>query len=150
MYKAGEDPIGKRMEWEALGRKYTAQVSGIMADVPDQSTQKFDFVMTKESLFEFVPNFTKWYNEGTNTFLQLKAGTNVDAFNAKIKDFLKTYHKDNLFSLFVRPYSSGYLYGKYENGVLAGGRIGYVRLFSLIAFFIYIFSLISSIPTQVE
>ncbi len=143
MYKAGEDPIGKRIEWEALGRKYTAQVSGIMADVPDQSTQKFDFVMTKESLFEFVPNFTKWYNEGTNTFLQLKAGTNVDAFNAKIKDFLKTYHKDNLFSLFVRPYSSGYLYGKYENGVLAGGRIGYVRLFSLIAFFILLIACIN-------
>ena len=37
--------------------------------------------------------------------------------------------------MFVRPYSSRYLYGNYENGVQAGGRINYVWLFSAVALF---------------
>src|SRR5690606_27070190 len=39
-------------------------------------------------------------------------------------------------TLYARPYSEGYLYGSYENGKQDGGRIGYVRLFSIIALFI--------------
>ncbi|MEP7322940.1 MAG: ABC transporter permease [Saprospiraceae bacterium] len=137
------NPVGKIIEWEAVGLKSSTQVSGVFDDVPAQSTQKFDFVLSRASLLELLPQFKEWYNEGTNTFIQLKAGTDVTAFNKKIKDFIRTHHKDNMFSLFVRPYSSTYLYGKYENGVQAGGRIGYVRLFSLIAFFILIIACIN-------
>ncbi|HKP32093.1 MAG TPA: FtsX-like permease family protein, partial [Chitinophagaceae bacterium] len=48
-----------------------------------------------------------------------------------------------LFTLFTRPYSSAYLYGKYENGVQSGGRIEYVKLFSVIAIFILIIACIN-------
>src|SRR6202034_273586 len=43
----------------------------------------------------------------------------------------------------TRPYSSKYLYDKYENGVVAGGRITYVRLFSIIAIFILVIACIN-------
>src|SRR6202034_2694442 len=43
----------------------------------------------------------------------------------------------------TRPYSSKYLYDKYENGKLAGGRIEYVRLFSIIAIFILVIACIN-------
>ena len=46
-------------------------------------------------------------------------------------------------SLFIRPYSDRYLYSKYENGVVAGGRIEYVRLFSVIAVFILLIACIN-------
>ncbi|MCB0284726.1 MAG: ABC transporter permease, partial [Calditrichaeota bacterium] len=137
------DPVGKSFEWEIVGKKGTAKVSGVFEDVPANSTQKFDFVGTKAALFELIPNFTKWYNEGSNTFLLLKKGTNVVAFNKKIKDFVKKY--SDRFTLFVRPYSSAYLYGNYENGVQAGGRIEYVRLFSIIGFLILVIACINFI-----
>lgn len=137
LFGKDENPIGKQVEWEVIGKKNTCTVSGIMSDVTAQSTQQFDFVLTKDLMFEMFPNFKEWYNEGTNTFLQLKKGTEIAQFNAKIKDYLQSKQKGgSIFSLFVRPYSNAYLYGHYENGKQMGGRIGYVKIFSLIAFFI--------------
>ncbi|MDP9230173.1 MAG: FtsX-like permease family protein, partial [Bacteroidota bacterium] len=63
--------------------------------------------------------------------------------NIKIKDFIKRYFKETQFSLFTRPYSSSYLYGKYENGVQVGGRIEYVKLFSIVAIFILLIACIN-------
>lgn len=145
LFGSETNPLGKSFEWEVIGKKFVVQVSGIFQDVPDNSTQQFDFVLTKASLFELVPNFKEWHNEGTNTFLLLKKGTDVAAFNQKIKEIVKKYSNDNRFTIFVRPYSSAYLYGNYENGVQTGGRIGYVKLFSLIGFFILIIACINFI-----
>jgi len=136
LFGKGVNPIGKSFEWDILDKKGISIVSGMMEDVPANSTQQFDFVLTKAALFGLVPNFKEWYNEGTNTFLQLKKETNIAAFNIKIKDIVKKYSNDDRFTAFVRPYSSGYLYGNYENGIQSGGRIGYVKLFSIIGLFI--------------
>jgi ABC-type antimicrobial peptide transport system permease subunit len=45
--------------------------------------------------------------------------------------------------MFDKRYSEIYLYSKYENGVLVGGRITYVKLFSAIAVFILIIACIN-------
>jgi ABC-type antimicrobial peptide transport system permease subunit len=45
--------------------------------------------------------------------------------------------------LFLKPYSERYLYGRYENGKQSGGRIEYVRLFSIIAVFILVIACIN-------
>jgi putative ABC transport system permease protein len=128
--------IGKPFEWSFFGNNITSTITGIIADVPENSSQQFDFVLTKATLFDVIPNFKEWGNEGTNTFLQLKAGTDIAEFNDKIKNFTHTYSNDARFTLFVRPYSDAYLYDTYENGVQAGGRIDYVKLFSVIGLFI--------------
>lgn len=136
LFGTTENVLGKSIDFTFFGMGVLAKVTGIMKDVPPNSTQKFDFVLTKGTLFDMVPNFKEWNNEGTNTFVQLKAGTDVVAFNAKIKNFVHAYSNDTRFTLFVRPYSSAYLYNSYENGVQAGGRIDYVKLFSIIGLFI--------------
>jgi putative ABC transport system permease protein len=45
--------------------------------------------------------------------------------------------------LFIRTYADAYLYDKYENGKQAGGRIEYVKLFSLIAAFILVIACVN-------
>jgi ABC-type antimicrobial peptide transport system permease subunit len=77
------------------------------------------------------------------TYLLLKKGTNISQFDNKIKDYIKGYFKETIFTCFTRPYSSAYLYGNYENGVQSGGRIEYVRLFSIIAIFILVIACIN-------
>jgi len=136
LYGEGTNAVGKPFECSFFGNDITATVTGVIADVPANSSQQFDFVLTKATLFEVVPNFKEWGNEGTNTFLQLKVGTNITAFNKKIKNFVHAYSNDTRFTLFVRSYSDAYLYDTYENGVQAGGRIDYVKLFSVIGLFI--------------
>jgi putative ABC transport system permease protein len=46
-------------------------------------------------------------------------------------------------TLFVRRFSDKYLYDKYENGIQVGGRIEYIKLFSLIAIFILVIACIN-------
>lgn len=136
--------VGKSIEYELFGKKTPAFVSGVFEKVPANSTMKFDFVLTHEVLLtEIWPNGQKWWNTGPATYLQLKKGTDVAQFNSKIKNFIDKYFKENHFTLFTRPYSSAYLHAPYENGVQSGGRIEYVKLFSIIAIFILVIACIN-------
>ncbi|MFM9908974.1 MAG: ABC transporter permease [Chitinophagaceae bacterium] len=137
--------IGKTLEYEVAGMvKKQGQVTGIFEKLPANSTMKFDFVLTHDLLINEVwKNGQSWNNEGPQTYLAIKEGTNIPQFNVKIKDFIKKYRKETQFSLFVRSYSSAYLYGTYENGKQAGGRIGYVKLFGIVALFILLIACIN-------
>lgn len=144
LFGSAAKAVGKSVDYEVLGNNQQSLVSGVFENTPANSSMKFDFVLTHDLLMnEIWPNGQKWWNTGPETYLQLKQGTNPKQFNTKIKDFLKQYDKDNIFTLFTRPYSSNYLYGKYENGIQSGGRIEYVKLFSIIAIFILVIACIN-------
>src|SRR5882724_5813934 len=78
-----------------------------------------------------------------HTYVILKKGSKPDLVNNKIKDFLKSKDKNSRTDLFLIKYSDKYLYGQFENGKQAGGRIAYVRLFSIIALFILVIGCIN-------
>jgi ABC-type antimicrobial peptide transport system permease subunit len=84
-----------------------------------------------------------WGNSDPSTFIVVKKGTDIALLNNKIKDFVEKKDKNSGNTLFLSRFSDGYLYGKYENGVQAGGRIAYVKLFSIIAVFILIIACIN-------
>lgn len=137
------DVIGKEMVWsnsEMKGDNHVL-ISGVFKDVPANSSDRFDFLVPLTVLFR-DSTYLKWSNLGPNTFLLLKKGTDPIQFSAKIEDFMaKKGHPYR--RLFIRPAADAYLYGKYENGVVTGGRIDYVKLFSLIAVFILVIACIN-------
>ena len=94
-------------------------------------------------ILEETGSLEKWWNGGPNTYLILKEDTNIEQFNDKIEGYIKSKIEWSKVTLFVRPHSDAYLYGKYENRIQAGGRIEYVRLFSIIAFFILLIACIN-------
>src|SRR6185295_2512333 len=75
----------------------------------------------------------------------IKPGTDVEAFNKKIFDLVrtKTEGKASHRSPFIVKFSDQYLHGRYENGQLVGGRIEYVKMFSIIAVFILLIACIN-------
>ncbi|MEO1715187.1 MAG: FtsX-like permease family protein, partial [Bacteroidota bacterium] len=77
-----------------------------------------------------------WGSSSPRTYVLLKEGAMLNQFNTKIWDFIKTKDANSESTLFAQRYSDRYLYGSYENGMPSGGRIAYVRLFSIIAVFI--------------
>lgn len=144
LFGSSDAAVGKTIKWEIIGTGKEAMVSGVFATLPHNNTLQFDFVLTYDLLLsELVTSFQQWWNEGPATYLLLKPGTDVAKFNRKIENLLKNYHKETHFSLFVRPYSSAYLYGHYENGKQAGGRIDYVKLFTIVALFIVLIACIN-------
>ena len=137
LFTTPEQAMGKTIEWEILGNKFQGVVSGVLADMPRANSMNFDFALSYDRLYyDVAPNLQKWWNEGPSTYLLMKPGTDMAKFNAKIKMFINKYLPDNEFTLFTRSYSDAYLHGTYENGVQTGGRIEYVKLFSIVAIII--------------
>jgi ABC-type antimicrobial peptide transport system permease subunit len=144
LFGTADAAVGKSLEWNAFGKNHLSSVAGVFKNVSSKSTLKFDVVFTKQKLLEDLwQNGTKWYNTGPETYLLLKEGVNLTAFNKKIERYIDQYDKGNHFSLFVRKYSDAYLYGKFEEGVQTGGRITNVRLFSVIAILLLIIASIN-------
>ncbi len=123
--------------------KYT--VAGVFRDISRHASEKFDFVLSYEELIPSQPNLMDWGSQSTYVYLDMQPGTDVMAFNEKIHDFIReqTGNRQTHRAPFIQKYSDEYLYGKYENGIQAGGRITYVKLFSTIALFILIIACIN-------
>jgi ABC-type antimicrobial peptide transport system permease subunit len=140
LFHTTENVVGRTIEWQ---HEKQYQVSGVFDDMPVNSSVKYDYILPFEVYLETYSFLRSWGNIDPSTYVVLKRGTDVDQFNKKIADFTKRKDKDAGFKLFARQYSSGYLYNRYENGVVAGGRIEYVRMFSIIALFILIIASIN-------
>ncbi len=142
LFGSSDNVIGKMVDFQ---HEEQYVVSGVFTSPGPASSEQFDFVLPVRSLEMVKRNADEWGNTGFNTFLVLKPGTNIDKFNAKIANYikLKTNNEITYRTPFIQRYSENYLYGRYENGILAGGRIDYVRLFSLVAIFILVIACIN-------
>ncbi|SFN24243.1 ABC-type antimicrobial peptide transport system, permease component [Chitinophaga sp. YR627] len=140
LFHTTENIVGRAIEWEP---GVTLQVSGMFEDLPAASSAKFDYVLPYERYLDNYSYLREWGNLDPSTYVVLKPGTDISQFNRKIAGFVKTKNKDVNLPLFTRRYSAAYLYNRYENGVLSGGRIEYVRMFSIIALFILIIASIN-------
>jgi putative ABC transport system permease protein len=144
LFNTTDDVIGKTLEWKYPFYDGVFRVSGIFNDPPANSTGHFDFILNIGMLLKNDRWAKNWTTDIAETYLILRKGTNIDRFNERLAGYLKTKDPglDN-FSLFLQQYSAKYLHGNYENGVPAGGRITYVRLFSVIALFILLIACIN-------
>ena len=142
LFGTSDDVVGKMVELE---HNKQFQVSGVMADLPAYSSPKFEYVLSFEGFREENEWVTNWFNTAPQTHVLFRPGTDVEAFNKKIFDLVrtKTEGKANHRSPFVRAYPKAYLHNRYENGQLVGGRIEYVRMFSIIAGFILLIACIN-------
>ena len=136
-----EEAVGKVLNWADLSLKTPVKISGVFKDVPSQSTDQFEFVLSF-ALYRYAFG-EGWQVPNAVTYVKLHEDADVDLVNSKLKDFLEQKVEGEAPELFLAPYADQYLFGKYENGVQAGGRITYLRLFSAIALFILIISCIN-------
>ncbi|MFZ0454163.1 MAG: ABC transporter permease [Ignavibacteriaceae bacterium] len=146
LFKTTKNVVGKTIKWQVLNFSDKAVVTGICNDVPNNSTMQFQFVLSYQAwkdLSNKMGRTINWDNHAPYTYVLLKKGTNPDQFNKKIAGYLKSKFSNSNVTLFARHYSDGYLYGKYDNGIQSGGRIEYVKLFSVIALFIILIACIN-------
>jgi putative ABC transport system permease protein len=142
LFGTTENLIGKTVQFQHE-QPYT--ISGIFTAPGIHSSEQFDFVLPILSQKDAQDNRTNWGNTFCSTYLVLKPGASVAQFNAKIAGLIlrKSSNQIKYRTPFIQRYSDIYLYGRYEAGVQAGGRIDYVRLFSLIALFILVIACIN-------
>ena len=128
--------VGKVLTWQLLHFDGEVTVSGVFKEIGSYSTSRFDLILPFPIFEDLLGPSINWDNFNARTVVRLQANTDVEKLNNSLTHYIKTKNEHSINTLFLKPYSEKYLYGKYENGILIGGRIEYVRLFSIIAIFI--------------
>ncbi|WP_138477508.1 ABC transporter permease [Dyadobacter bucti] len=143
LFNTKDNLVGKTIHWDQSEFTGAYMIGGVFKNNPPDATNKFDMLFNFDQFAEKRPGMASWGNSDPSTFLILKKGTDPDQFNSKIRNYLKSKDKDLTAQLFAIKYSDKYLHGQFENGVQSGGRIAYVKLFSIIAVFILMIACIN-------
>lgn len=143
LFGSEKNVVGKSIKWNNGEFSGMYNIGGVFKDVPVNATEKYDVLFNFDLFVEKRPGMKEWGNSDPGTYLVLKKGTELEKFNSKIRHYLKSKGKGMTTQLFAVKYSDKYLHGQFENGVQAGGRITYVKLFSVIAVFILVIACIN-------
>jgi putative ABC transport system permease protein len=133
LFGTTEDVIGKKIRFQ---QDTSFFVSGIFEDLPRNSSEQFDFVLSFEYYKSIASWVTSWYNGGPHNYILLKKGTDVNAFNKRVYDIITRNANDTFRKVTAIPFATAYLNNTFIHGARVGGRMEYVRLFSIIAIFI--------------
>jgi ABC-type lipoprotein release transport system permease subunit len=123
------------------------KVTAIFEDIPDNSSEKFEYIINWDLFVERNDWVKIWHNSGPFTFVKLRENAKAETLRPKLRHFIKKY--DNEYSdldrleLGLQPYGEKYLHSNFENGYVSGGRIEYVRLFQFVALFILLIACIN-------
>lgn len=139
-YFHGEDPIGKLIK---IDNADNVIVTGVLDKIPESSSLKFDFLISYELWWKKNDWAKEWGNNGPGCYVLLAPNTSVERANAKIKNYIKTKEKNSNVEFFLQNFGESYLYSNWENGKQNGGRIEYVRIFSIVAIIILLIACIN-------
>lgn len=141
------DPIGKIVK---IDNEYDVKVTGVMKDIPKNSTLQFNFLMPF-SFNEATQNWVKkarttYYNNSFQIFVQLKPGVNYAALAPKIRNIV--YNGGPKMRpvkpvVLLHPLADWHLYSEFKNGKESGGFIDYVRMFSIIGILVLLIACIN-------
>ena len=139
-YFGNADPVGQTVL--LTGEGFTAKITGIMKDIPENSTIKADMLVSMSTLTRKLnPGLDdQWGNYGNSTFVLLKPGTRPADLQAQLPAFLERRNgtemkKINMYpTLFLEPLKDVYLRST-RNGNNTG-NINNVYIFSWVAVFI--------------
>jgi len=139
-YFKGQDPIGKMIR---IDNTDNLIVTGVLDEIPKSSSLTFDFLISFRQWRKKNDWAKEWDNNGPRCYVMLAPNASIDKVNAKIKNYIKTKKKESNVELFLQNYGDSYLYSDWENGKQTGGRIEYVKIFSIVAIIILIIACIN-------
>lgn len=124
------------------------KITAVFDDVPQNSTTHFDYILNWQHFLEGNTWAKDWTNNGPACYLMLRQGTNGKDFEKKIDRFLDNYNKEQTSHSYIRlgiaRYEDVYLHSNFDkNGQISGGKIQYVKLFSIVAIFILLIACIN-------
>ncbi|MBL7859240.1 MAG: ABC transporter permease [Cyclobacteriaceae bacterium] len=128
-----KEPFGETLSLGESGYNFEFKVTGILKDLPSNTDFKFDYLIPFKFLESLGENDTNWDNNSVSTYVKIKEGTVIDAFNNLVKDIKKKHsHNAQQSEVFLYPLTKMRLYSRFENGVVAGGRIEIIRMLTIL------------------
>lgn len=144
----GIDVIDKTIR---LDDKYDLKVSGVLEDVPQNSSLQFSFIIPFSHAVQnddgTKRNLTNWRNSSVRTFLSLYPSASYEQVSMTLRGLQKKYnpedHRAAKTEVLLHPLKDWHLYNEFRNGVAAGGLIDNVKMFAIIGVLILVISCIN-------
>jgi len=108
-------------------------VTGILKNLPSNTDFHFDYLISWNFLQAKGIENPSWDNLYVNTYLQLQPNTDVALLNNKIADIVSKNAGQKKPQTFLYPFSKQHLYGRFENGIPAGGNIDNLYMLGILA-----------------
>lgn len=124
-------------------------ITAVFENIPQNSTLKFDCLRNWDAYVNDGNEWAKgWDSNDPLTFFMIRSDVNSAAIEVKLKHFLDNYikaptDKSLRTELAIQPFHEHYLNNNFKNAQVVGGRIEYVRLFSMVAVFILLIACIN-------
>jgi len=126
--------IGKTIR---VDNKQDYVVSGVVRDLPANSTLQFEWLMPFRLYFDPRPWLTSWGNNSLATYVELKPGVSPESVNKQLYGYIQKRIPEALGHTFLFSMNDWHLRNDFKDGKMTGGgRIEYVHLFTVIAWII--------------
>jgi predicted permease len=138
-FGSAQAAMGQTLSRDSLDKWANFVVTAVYEN-PKHSSQHYDFLINWRQFLKENDWMNGWSNSGPQTYLAIRADAKPEAVRAKMKDILNRHdehpvaghHSD----LDMQRFDQKYLNDRFHDGHIEGGRIAYVRLFSIVAVFI--------------
>ncbi len=138
---ADDDPIGKTIR---VNNQKDYTVAAVFQDTDSRSSLQFDYILPFEVYKKNRGNGFNWGNYDHPLYIKLYDPSQVPQVIEKInKRRAALADQWSIAEFYIQPLTESYLNAHFENGVPAGGRIKYVRIFSVVAVFILVIACIN-------
>jgi putative ABC transport system permease protein len=138
-----DDPIGKTVK---VNNKTDYTIAAVFDDVTTASSLQFQYVLPFEVYKKQRGNGFNWGNYDHPLYVKVNDPAQAEAAIKKInarQDLRAAADKNQGGYYYIQPFTEYYLNSDYENGKPVGGRIKYVKIFSIVAVFILVIACIN-------
>ncbi len=135
------DPMGKALK---LNNTENYTVTGVFKDLPENATYQFQWLIPMANIDHKQPWMTIWGANWVRTLVELEPNANLAAINHQLDKYIASKTKaTNTTQCFLFAMNDWNLHNKFTDGKMDGGRIQYVKTFSLIAWVILLIACIN-------
>lgn len=141
------DPIGKIVK---ANNQTDYTIAAVFEDIGSESSMKFDYVIPYEVFKKQRSSGGgfNWGNYDHPTYVKLfdasQAQQTIDKINERRAALSRAQGEASSdVTFYIQPYTDNYLHSQFENGKPVGGRIKYVKIFTIVAIFILIIACIN-------
>lgn len=141
LFGTPERALGKTLR---INSTTDVAVTGVFLHPGTKTTMNFDFVLPYEIYKKNRGQGFNWGNYDHALFVKTDPAnvtTLIDRINTRAQK--RSEDGKSRVQFYLQPYYDTYLYSRYENGQPVGGRISYVRIFSLVGLFMLIIACIN-------
>ncbi|MDP4256195.1 MAG: ABC transporter permease, partial [Bacteroidota bacterium] len=134
------DIVGRTL---MMDNKDPYTITGVMQDLPENSSLQYDWLAPFNTFLDKNSWLLNWGNNGIQTFVELKAQASAGSADKKLFGYIGSKDTTAIAKPFLNSMNDWRLRSKFDEGKRAGGRIEYVRMFSIIGWIILLIACIN-------